>query len=213
MSKSKEPRLGADQPVVDTGLNTEMTRGPLSRRSFLAGSAALVAGGVLAAAPRAAEAHTTADPPTDVDILNYALTLEPRVTLLEALRNELNLTGAKHVDDTTASGADTVMIDGKAVLASSRLAIECQGKKIKTVESLRNGNDADEVIEGFIQHDAMQCGFCTPGFVMATRAFLDAHPNASLAEIQKGLGGNVCRCGTYRGITQCALEIAQKGGA
>ncbi len=128
------------------------------------------------------------------------------------LRNHLNLTGCKDVDDRDAAGADTVMIDNKPVLAGSRLAIECVGKKIKTVESLRNGDKVDEVIQGFVKHDAMQCGMCTPGFVMATRAFLDKNPKATLKEIQTGLGGNICRCGTYDGITQCALEIA-KGGA
>ena len=71
----------------------------------------------------------------------------------------------------------------------------------------------DEVVQGFVKHDALQCGFCTPGFVMATRAFLNKHPQASLEEIRKGLGGNICRCGTYHGITQCALELARKGGA
>jgi aerobic-type carbon monoxide dehydrogenase small subunit (CoxS/CutS family) len=135
------------------------------------------------------------------------------VTLLDALRNDLNLTGCKDVDDNTASGADTVMIDGKPVLASSRLAIECQGMKITTVESLSKGDKYDEVIEGFVKHDAMQCGFCTPGFVMATRAFLNKNPKATLEDLRKGLGGNICRCGTYDGITKCVLEIAKKGGA
>ena len=103
------------------------------------------------------------------------------------------------------------LIDGKTVLAGSRLAIECEDKKIRTVESLRRGEKVDAVVAGFVKHDAMQCGFCTPGFVVATRAFLDKNPKASLADIQKGLGGNICRCGTYQGITMCALEIS-KGG-
>ena len=114
--------------------------------------------------------------------------------------------------DRDVAGADTVIIDDKPVLAGSRLAIECVGKKIRTVESLRNGDKIDEVIQGFVKHDAMQCGMCTPGFVMATRAFLDKNPNATLEQIQAGLGGNICRCGTYDGITKCALELA-KGGA
>ncbi len=105
------------------------------------------------------------------------------------------------------------MIDGKATYACTRLAVEVQGREIKTVESLRQGDNCDEVIDGFVKHDALQCGFCTPGFVVATRAFLNKNPNASLEEIQKGLGGNLCRCGTYAGITACALELAKKGGA
>lgn len=91
--------------------------------------------------------------------------------------------------------------------------MECEGKEIKTVESLRDGDKVDEVVSGFVNNDALQCGFCTPGFVMATRAFLDKNPKADLKEIQSGLGGNICRCGTYDGITKCALELAKKGGA
>lgn len=144
---------------------------------------------------------------------DHTLMIEPRVTLLDALRNDLNYTGCKEVDDRSAAGADTILIDGKPVLAGSRLAIECQGMKITTVESLVQDGHVDDVVAGFVKHDALQCGFCTPGFVMATRAFLNKHPKATLEEIRKGLGGNICRCGTYHGITQCALEIAQKGGA
>ena len=195
-----------------------------NRRDFLKGSGAAVAATAMATATTetaAKEAKTKANlfPAKAVDFtLNIngedrKLKLEPRVTLLDVLRNDLNLTGCKDVDVRNADGADTVMIDGKAVLAGARLAIECQGKKIQTVESLRNGNKVDEVITGFVKHDAMQCGFCTPGFVMATRAFLNKKPNATLKEIGKGLGGNICRCGTYDGITQCALELAKKGGA
>jgi len=197
--------------------------GGFNRREFLKGSGAAMAATAMATATHEAEAeepkkaNVAAAKPADVTLnvngKDYTLKLEPRVTLLDALRNDLNLTGCKEVDDRSAAGADTVMIDGKPVLAGSRLAIECQGKKIVTVESLVDGGKIDEVIEGFVKHDAMQCGFCTPGFVMATRAFLNKHPKATLEEIHKGLGGNICRCGTYHGITQCALEIARKGGA
>ena len=195
-----------------------------SRRDFLKGSGAAVAATAIATrAPQEAKAQKARKPnvvsagPTKITLnvngKNHTVTVEPRSILLDVLRNDLNLTGAKDVDDTTASGADTVLIDGKAVLASSRLAIEVQGKKIQTVESLRNGDRVDEVIEGFVKHDALQCGFCTPGFVMAMRAFLNKHPNATLDKINKGLGGNICRCGTYHGIRACALELARKGGA
>lgn len=195
-----------------------------SRRDFLKGSGAAVAATAMATATHeteaneaTAKANVALAKPQDVTLnvngKNHKLKLEPRVTLLDALRNDLNLTGGKDVCDTTTCGACTVTIDGKATYACSRLAIECQGKKIRTVESLRNGDKIDEVIAGFVKHDAMQCGFCTPGFVMATRAFLDKNPKADLKQIRTGLGGNICRCGTYHGITKCALEIAQKGGA
>lgn len=193
-----------------------------SRREFLRGTGAAVAVTALAETAQQAAADEKSDQqrvttaaPTKITLhingKDHTVTVEPRVTLLEVLRNDLNLTGCKDVDDTTASGADTVLIDGKAVLASSRLAIECQDQKITTVESLRHGDQTDPVVAGFVRHDAMQCGFCTPGFVMATKAFLMKKPHATLDEIREGLGGNICRCGTYAGITACALELA-KGG-
>ena len=195
-----------------------------SRRDFLRGSAAAATATALATqgpeestAAVATKANVFAAAPQKVTLKingkKHKVEVEPRVTLLDVLRNDLDLTGCKDVDDRSADGADTVMIDGKAILAGSRLAIECEDKDIRTVESLRNGDKIDEVIAGFVKHDAMQCGFCTPGFVMATRAFLDKNPKASLGDIRKGLGGNICRCGTYQGITACALEIAKKGGA
>jgi aerobic-type carbon monoxide dehydrogenase small subunit (CoxS/CutS family) len=195
----------------------------VSRRQFLKGSGAAVAATAMATGGHESSAETAEnaklvsakaqDVTLNVNGKDYTLKLEPRAVLLDVLRNDLNFTGCKDVDERSASGADTVMIDGKAVLAGSRLAIECTGKKITTVESLRNGDNIDEVIAGFVKHDGMQCGFCTPGFVMATRAFLNKYPKATLEQIRSGLGGNICRCGTYHGITQCALEIAQKGGA
>ncbi|MFP6767503.1 MAG: (2Fe-2S)-binding protein [Planctomycetaceae bacterium] len=192
-----------------------------SRRDFLRGSAAAATATAMATqgteetAAANVKANVFAAAAQNVTLnvngKDHTVKVEPRVTLLHVLRNDLNLTGCKEVDERSADGADTVMIDGKAVLAGSRLAIECEGKKILTVESLRSGEKVDEVISGFVKHDAMQCGFCTPGFVVATRVFLNKNPKASLDEIRKGLGGNICRCGTYQGITQCALELA-KGG-
>lgn len=195
--------------------------GGFNRRDFLKGSGAAVAATAIVTAEQEAQAQDDkVQGPGKVDITltvngdQHRLTVEPRTTLLDALRDHLNLTGCKDdFDATSCSGSDTVIIDGKAVYASTRLAIEVQGQQITTVESLRKGDNADEVIEGFIKHDGMQCGFCTPGFVMATRAFLNKKPNANLDEIRDGLGGNICRCGTYNGITACALELAKKGGA
>jgi aerobic-type carbon monoxide dehydrogenase small subunit (CoxS/CutS family) len=196
--------------------------GGFSRRDFLRGSSAAAVATALATGAHEAVAQEAQKPSVaparpqkitlNVNGKDHEVTVEPRTLLLSVLRNQLNLTGCKEVEDRDAAGADTVIIDDKPVLAGSRLAIECVGKKIRTVESLRNGETVDEVITGFVKHDAMQCGMCTPGFVMATRAFLDKNPNATLEQIQSGLGGNICRCGTYDGITKCALEIA-KGGA
>jgi xanthine dehydrogenase YagT iron-sulfur-binding subunit len=135
---------------------------------------------------------------------------EPRTTLLEVLRDQLNLTGCKDLQDVSVDGADTVVIDGKAAYAGTVLALSARGKKIETAESLKQGDHVDPVVSCFVKHDAMQCGFCTPGFVMATRAFVTAHPRATLEQIRAGLGGNICRCGTYDGITKCALELVNR---
>ena len=194
--------------------------GHVSRRAFLKGSGAAVAATALTtqvsesiAQEKEANIRPAGEPRSvtlNVNGKDYKLELEPRAILLDVLRNDLNFTGCKEVDENQASGADTVLIDGKAVLASARFAVECEGQRIQTAEAF---DVTDEVVQGFVKHDAMQCGFCTPGFVMAMRAFLKKKPKASLEEIQKGLGGNICRCGTYHGITQCALELAKKGGA
>jgi len=137
--------------------------------------------------------------------------VEPRTTLLEVLRDQFQLTGCKDLQDVQVDGADTVLIDGKATYAGTVLALSARGKQIQTVESLRQGEQIDPVVRCFVKHDAMQCGFCTPGFVMATKAFIDKHPGATLEQIRDGLGGNICRCGTYDGITRCALELAAQG--
>ena len=141
--------------------------------------------------------------------------LEPRVTLLDALRNNFDLTGAKRVCDRGTCGACTVLMDGKAVYACSVLAIDAQGRQITTVEALAQGDKLHPVQQAFVDNDAQQCGFCTPGFVVATKAFLDKHPNPTAEQVRKGLSGNFCRCGTYKGIhgaiAQAAGKAARKG--
>lgn len=195
-----------------------------NRRSFLKGSGVAVAASAVATAVQEAAAKPEKDKSLSetlsgkqkvtlvVNGEKKTLEIEPRVTLLDALRNDLSLTGCKEVCTTANCGACTVMIDGKAVYACTRLAIAEQGKQITTVESL--SGKSDPVVEGFHKHDATQCGYCTPGFVMATRAFIAEHPQATLEEIQKGLGGNICRCGTYANVTMCAVELCKsaKGG-
>lgn len=141
--------------------------------------------------------------------------LEPRVTLLEALRNNFDLTGAKSVCDRGTCGACTVLMDGKTVYACSVLAIEAQGKKITTVEGLAEGESLTPIMQAFVDHDAQQCGFCTPGFIIATTHFLQEHPSATEDDIRRGLSGNFCRCGTYNGIRAVALakSATEKDGA
>jgi xanthine dehydrogenase YagT iron-sulfur-binding subunit len=127
--------------------------------------------------------------------------LEPRVTLLDALRDNFDLTGAKRVCDRGACGACTVLMDGKPVYSCSVLAIDAQGHKITTIEGLDEGH-LTAVQQSFVDHDAQQCGFCTPGFVVATTAFLEKNPKPTADEVRRGLSGNFCRCGTYHGIQQ-----------
>jgi xanthine dehydrogenase YagT iron-sulfur-binding subunit len=214
----------------DANKGTATRSGPgFNRRDFLKGSGAAVAASAVATAVEEAVAQDTtkktpanvvpAKPgPVKLEIngKSHTVTVEPRVTLLDVLRNDLNLTGAKEVCTSTNCGACTVIIDGKPVYACARTAVECQGKKITTVEGLGDGKDVDDVVKCFVKHDATQCGYCTPGFVVATRAFLNANPKATMEDIHKGLGGNLCRCGTYDGVAHAALECAtnatKKGG-
>lgn len=195
----------------------------LSRRDFLKGAGVAVSGGLLAgetvgvAAPeKPGKVYGPGPVPFTLRINGkpHKLNLEPRVTLLDALRDHLDLTGAKKVCDRATCGACTVLLDGKPVYACNVLAIEVAGHEITTIEGLSKGHRLHPVMEAFVEHDAQQCGFCTPGFVVACKAFLDRNPNPTPEEIQKGLGGNLCRCGTYMGVRQAVLDAAKamKGG-
>jgi xanthine dehydrogenase YagT iron-sulfur-binding subunit len=137
--------------------------------------------------------------------------LEPRVTLLDALRDEFELTGAKRVCDRGTCGACTVLLDGKAVYSCSLLAIDVQSRQITTVEGLGEPGKLHPVQQAFVDNDAQQCGFCTPGFVVATKALLDQHPHPTMEQINHGLGGNFCRCGTYAGMRAAVMQAAKKG--
>ncbi len=199
-------------------------RNGFSRRSFLGGlgigSGAVATMPVsLEAAPQGAAAGRVLGPGAVRVALRingkvHNLNIEPRVTLLDALRNHLDLTAAKKVCDRTTCGACTVIVGGRPVYACSILAIEAQGKEIQTLEGISTPAKMHPVSAAFVEHDAQQCGFCTPGFVMATKAFLDKHPNPTMEDVKKGLGGNLCRCGTYVGVRQAALDAARemKGG-
>ena len=134
------------------------------------------------------------------------LRIEPRVTLLNALRNRADLTGNKRVCDRGACGACTMIVDGRTVYSCSTLAIEVQGKQIRTVDGLANGNTLHPVQQAFVDTDGLMCGFCTPGFVMATVALLERTPNPTLEQAKKGLDGNICRCGTFVRIMEAALK-------
>jgi len=141
------------------------------------------------------------------------LQVEPRVTLLDALRNRLDVTGPKKVCGRGTCGACTVLLDGQPAYSCSMLAVEAEGRAITTVEGLGTPEKMNAVQQAFVKHDAQQCGFCTPGFVTAATAFVRKHPNATTDEICKGLGGNLCRCGTYAGMLLAVADAAKaKGG-
>jgi xanthine dehydrogenase YagT iron-sulfur-binding subunit len=142
---------------------------------------------------------------------SYKASLEPRVTLLDALRDQFELTGAKRVCDRGECGACTVLMDGKPVYSCSVLAIDAQQKPITTVESLMQNGKLHPVQQAFVENDASQCGFCTPGFVVACKSFLDKNPSPTPDDIRHGLSGNLCRCGTYDGIRKAIAQVAQKG--
>ncbi len=143
----------------------------------------------------------------------FQASLEPRVTLLDALRDQFELTGAKRVCDRGTCGACTVLLDDKAVYSCSVLAIDAQNHQIMTVEGLGEPGKLHPIQQAFVDNDAQQCGFCTPGFVMATKAFLDQHPNPTQEQVKHGLGGNFCRCGTYAGMRLAVMQAAKTKGA
>jgi len=135
------------------------------------------------------------------------VTVEPRSTLLDTLRHRLDVTGPKRVCDRASCGACTTIVDGVTVYSCTTLAITCQGKTIETLEGFDTGEKG--VPHAFHQNDGLMCGYCTPGFVTACKSFLDKNPNATLDEVRKGLDGNICRCGTYIGVLQAALDAAK----
>ena len=138
--------------------------------------------------------------------------VEPRVTLLDVLRDQFNLTGSKRVCDRGACGACTVLFDKKPVYACSVLAIDAQAHQITTIEGMSKGDALTSVQHAFVDNDAQQCGFCTPGFVVATTAFLEKYPSPTPEQVRNGLSGNLCRCGTYHGIHHVIAQANGKGG-
>jgi xanthine dehydrogenase YagT iron-sulfur-binding subunit len=213
--------------MAEDGKRDDSPPGGLSRRQFLRGGAAAgalgTAGMLVGEMAEAAKKkpHPPAVPegmevfgPGPVPIRlrinekGYDLKLEPRTTLLDALREELELTGAKRVCDRGTCGACTVLVDGKAVYSCSVLAIDVQRQPIQTIEGLARPGRLHPLSAAFVEHDAQQCGFCTPGFVMAAKALLDHTPSPTLKEVHHGLSGNFCRCGTYAGMRLAVLAAA-----
>lgn len=140
----------------------------------------------------------------------YELLVSPNDTLLDVLRNQLGLTGTKHGCGTGDCCACTVLVDGKPMLACLSLVADLEGSEIKTVEGLSGGDRLHPIQESFVENGAIQCGFCTPGFVMAVKALLDENPRPSEEEVRWYLRGNLCRCTGYTKIVEASLEAAKK---
>lgn len=208
-----------DESVLKTPEEPKEERSGVSRRDFLkistiAAAAPVVSGPkMVLAAGEQVPVHGPGKVPMTFNVngKTYKASLEPRVTLLDALRDSLDITGAKRVCDKAECGACTVLLDDKPVYACSMLAIEGQGKKITTVEALMENGKLHPIQQAFVDNDASQCGFCTPGFVVACKAMLDKHPDPTPDDLLHELSGNLCRCGTYAGIRGAIAQAARKG--
>ena len=207
--------------------HTKKEAARLSRRSFIkgAGAAAAVAS-LVGMRPATSEAEATTQAATEgiaerigpdahaielkINGQVRRLAVEPRVTLLRALREHLGLTGTKLVCDRGACGACTVHLDGKPVTSCMVLAIDARGHEITTIEGLGTPDRLNPVQAAFVEADALQCGFCTPGMVMSVAAALEQNPALSIDEIKRAVAGNICRCGTYPHVFKAALLAAQR---
>jgi aerobic-type carbon monoxide dehydrogenase small subunit (CoxS/CutS family) len=138
----------------------------------------------------------------------HEATVEPRQTLLDVLRVELGLTGAKLGCGMGQCGACTVLVDGEAFYSCLLLAVDCEGREITTIEGLARNGELDPVQQAFAEHDALQCGYCTPGQILAMKALLACNPHPSDEEILRGMAGNLCRCGAYAKILAAGRALA-----
>jgi len=208
-----------DDSVASPPTNSHPASG-ITRRSFLKGAGTGAAGlATVRLSLPTAEAEEKApaasvvgpDPMAVTFRVNgqtHTVRLEPRVTLADALRDHLDLTGTKLICDRGACGGCTVLLDNEPVASCMILAITAQGKEIRTVEGLAQGDALDPLQEAFVAHDALQCGYCTPGMLMSCRALLNQNPKPSLSEIKAAVSGNVCRCGTYPHVFAAVLAAS-----
>src|SRR5713101_6561703 len=197
----------------------------ISRRAFIKGASAVAAAAGLVRVP-SASAEQKSLPAGVVESLGPAaeaielkingqtvkLTIEPRVTLLGALREHLGLTGTKLVCDRGACGACTVHLDGKPITSCMMLAVDARGHDVTTIEGLGTVASMHPVQAAFVAHDALQCGFCTPGMVMSVAAALQRNPRPTFDEIKRATAGNTCRCGTYTHVFEAALSVVKING-
>lgn len=196
--------------------------GAMTRRGFLKGAGVTAVGTALGesaiealAQDRARESRPVLGPGAvqinlDINGQKKSLEVEPRTTLAQALRDELDLTGTKIVCDRGSCSACTVWLDGQPVCSCMTLAVDAVDRPIRTIEGLAIGEKLHPIQEAFIAHDAMQCGFCTPGMIMACAALLEKNKQPTLADVKTAVSGNLCRCGTYPKVFDATLDAAKR---
>ncbi len=193
----------------------------VTRRGFLKAAGATAASTVVESAQaitkdlREAASQTPTRGPGAVPVtlhINgspHTVSVEPRTTLAEALRDHLAMTGTKVVCDRGSCSACTVWLDKVPTLSCMTLAIDVGSRKITTIEGIGTPEHLHPVQAAFVKHDALQCGFCTPGMVMSCVALLEQNPNPNLNDVKHAVSGNLCRCGTYPKVFAATLEVAQ----
>lgn len=198
--------------------------GQVSRRSFMKGAGLSIAAvGIAGPSPLTAAPHQADDSMAIVgpDAAPIRMTLNgkkvelsvaPNATLLDTIRDSIGLTGSKRVCDRGFCGACSMTVDGRLVNSCTYLAIDANGKTVETIEALSDGEKLTDLQEAFIECDALQCGFCTPGMVVACTSLLKTNPNPTRDEIAAGIAGNLCRCGTYQNIFEAVEKTARSRG-
>ena len=141
---------------------------------------------------------------------HYEVLVEPKTLLVDVLRDQLGLKGAKRGCDSGSCGACTVLLNGKPVHSCSILALQANGGEILTIEGLADGPNLHPIQEAFVDHWALQCGFCTPGQIIAAKALLDENPNPTEEEVKIAMNGHICRCTGYNMITEAILDAAKR---
>lgn len=200
-------------------MNEDSKPKQISRRKFLQGVGTGVIGSAVIPGALSGEKKKKQEPPPhpgkELLVLNVngkqiRAMIEPQTTLAELLRNHLNLTGTKIVCNHGECGGCTVLLDGKAVYSCHILALDTQGKKVVTIEGLLTGEKLHPIQQTFIDHDGLQCGFCTPGQIMAAQALLLKHPKPTPNQVKEGMAGNLCRCAAYPNIIKSVMAAAEK---
>ncbi len=201
--------------------NQNKTGSGISRRAFIKGAGLTTAGtialqnGVLAGTSRFQEESKELGPDAVTLSMNVngrvrKLNIEPRTILAKALRDELQMTGTKVVCDRGSCSACTVWLDETPVNACMTFAMDVGNKKVTTIEGLAKNGELHPIQEAFIEHDASQCGFCTPGMIMSTANLIERNPNPTLEDVKHATRGNYCRCGTYPHVFKATLAAAKK---